>query len=113
MSQNPVLTMSGVVFAGPENTQWRSGMNPHPTASYNRAGFRGPTISMSGVVSAAPCITHWNVPFPNGESIYVVALRRAEAKAALEARAALEAKVVPLPLPTGRRSTTNRRPAAA
>ena len=98
MSDNPVLTIAGVMPGGSEMTSWRTGMN-HPTASLRArpATTRGPSISIAGVMPGAPCVTHWRTAFPNGESIYVDALRAAEAKAALEAR------VVELPRRTSRR----------
>jgi len=80
---NPILTIGGVVPGVPEMTHWRTGMNPVPTAN-PRTISRGPTISLGGMVSGAPTFPQWNTAYPNGESIYVAALRRAEAKAALE-----------------------------
>ena len=76
---NPILTIGGVMPGTPEMTHWRSGMN-HPTSS-RIAASRGPSISMAGVMPGAPTMSHWQTAYPNGESIYVVALRRAEAEA--------------------------------
>ena len=97
MTINPILTIGGVVPGTPEMTHWRTGMNPFPTANA-RTISHGPTISRGGMVSGAPTFPQWYTAYPNGESIYVAALRRAEAKAALEG------KVRELPRRTSQRS---------
>ncbi len=95
---NPILTIAGIVPGAPEMTNWRSGMN-RPTSGAT-SSFRGPCISMAGVTFSTPTVSHWRTSYPNGESIYVDALRRADAQAALES------KVSGLP----RRSTSRRAP---
>ena len=82
---NPILTIGGVMPGTPEMTHWRTGTNPFPSAKPG-AISRGPSISMAGVMPGAPTVTHWQTAYPNGESIYVAQLRRAEAKAALEGK---------------------------
>ena|ERR671933_512838 len=98
MSDNPIMTIAGIMPGGPEMTSWKTAMHtPDADLRFRRTVSRGPSISIAGVMPGAPTVPHWNTPYPNGESIYVAALRRAEAKAALDKR------LVELPRRTSRR----------
>ncbi|MEW6154686.1 MAG: hypothetical protein AB1673_11950 [Actinomycetota bacterium] len=106
MSANPVLTIAGVMPGSPEMTHWQTASHgPDIAASRGNSGG-GPSLSMAGAMPTAPTASHWQTAFPNGEAVYVDALRAAEA------RAAIAAHVVELPKPAARRRSRRQLKAA-
>jgi hypothetical protein len=97
---NPVMTIAGIVNASPDNTHWRTPMHNPDGLNSRMPPLGGPVMSMAGAAWSTPTAQQWSTPYPNGEAIYVNALRIAEAKAAREVE---QAKVLALPRPASRR----------
>lgn len=115
MNENPVFSIAGAMPGGSE-TSWQTAY-PNPDAHFGRrpatpSAPRGPSFSIAGAMPGGSTIL-WDTAYPTGESIYVDALRRAEARAALDARAAaIKSNVVALHRPT-RRPPVHHHPKAA
>ncbi len=114
MSENPIITIAGVVPGGTEMEWDTAYYNPDAHIRHRVArppSNQGPSISMAGVVAGSPKAP-WDTAYPDGESIYVAELRNAERRAALAAgRKALRAKKPRRELATGKPRA--RRPPAA
>jgi hypothetical protein len=101
---SPVFSIAGAMPGESEMSHWKTAyVNPDIAVTGRRVrprGQHGPSLSIAGAMpggSTAP----WKTAYPNGEGIYVQALRNAEQRALARA----DAKVLPLRRPQGKRQT--------
>ena len=81
---SPVFSIAGAMPGEPEMTHWKTAyVNPDAsvTTRVGRPRPHGPSLSIAGAMPVAPTMSQWHTAYPDGEGVYVQALRDAELRA--------------------------------
>ena len=82
---SPVFSIAGAMPGESEMSHWKTAYVNPDAAVTGKAGRRGrrqgPSLSIAGAMPTGPTMTTWRTAYPDGEGIYVEALRNAELRA--------------------------------
>ncbi|HWC11559.1 MAG TPA: hypothetical protein VG455_10080 [Acidimicrobiales bacterium] len=96
---SPVFSIAGAMPGEPEMVHWKTAyVNPDAAVTAplaRRRPHNGPALSIAGAMPSGTTM-QWKTAYPNGEGVYVQALRNAEQRVLKGA----EAEVLTLPVRT-------------